>query len=375
MVVSQLPPPIHGSTVMTKTFMDSLASLGLDQVLLVQRDFSRNQEEVETFSSKKLLKAPAFLRRILSAARHEPGVCVYFAAVTPLALIGDIIALEIVKRRGVPVVLYLHGMGYAELAHRGAMWRQAVSRLFSGADRVVILTDYQRSDVPPFIKAGQLFVVSNTAGPELSAPERKPKRATFLFLSNLLPEKGIDVFLRAAALVAPEVDPVFVVAGAAQDNAYLATLKEQAVATGIGDRVEFVGRVDQVEKERLLSSATALVFPSRYPLETFGLVVLEAKRHGVPTIVSSHASLPFVVRDGIDGFVVSPNDAVGFASHMSELARDGQRGVEMGRSARSDYRERFSEDAFNAAWCGILSKYIPISGETFHGTGRTTGQK
>lgn len=94
---------------------------------------------------------------------------------------------------------------------------------------------------------------------------------------------------------------------------------------------EYLGRLDEADVYRQMARSHVLVLPSLF--EGFGLVIVEAMAAGLPVIASTHSAAPDIIRDGIDGFVLAPDDVDGLADRLARLA--GRRGdVEaMGREA------------------------------------------
>jgi glycosyltransferase involved in cell wall biosynthesis len=66
--------------------------------------------------------------------------------------------------------------------------------------------------------------------------------------------------------------------------------------------VEYVGEVDEQQKDRLLGGAHAYLFPIDWP-EPFGLTMVEAMATGTPVIAYRAGSVPEVVVDGVTGFI------------------------------------------------------------------------
>jgi glycosyltransferase involved in cell wall biosynthesis len=67
--------------------------------------------------------------------------------------------------------------------------------------------------------------------------------------------------------------------------------------------VEWVGEINDNEKQQFLGEARALLFPINWP-EPFGLVMIEAMACGTPAIAFPHGSVPEVIDDGVSGFIV-----------------------------------------------------------------------
>ncbi len=112
------------------------------------------------------------------------------------------------------------------------------------------------------------------------------------------------------------------------DRRYTPALKKQVQELGIADRVKFLDYVPYDDLPKMISGASALVFPSLW--EGFGLPVLEAMACGTPVITSNVSSLPEVAGDAailIDPYRVEEitdamqaiaNDS-GLRSHLSQL--------------------------------------------------------
>lgn len=81
-----------------------------------------------------------------------------------------------------------------------------------------------------------------------------------------------------------------------------------------GINVEFVGEVNDAQKNALLGKSAAFLMPIEWN-EPFGIVMIEAMACGTPVVAFSHGSIPEVVEEGITGFVVKDKqemiDAVG----------------------------------------------------------------
>jgi glycosyltransferase involved in cell wall biosynthesis len=100
-----------------------------------------------------------------------------------------------------------------------------------------------------------------------------------------------------------------------------------------GERVEYLGPVDDEAKNALLSSSAALLMPIEWE-EPFGIVMAEAMACGTPIVGFARGSVNEVVRDGVDGFVCSGNtEAVSAVGRLGAIDR---------RAVRLGCEQRFS---------------------------------
>src|SRR5262245_8022254 len=161
-----------------------------------------------------------------------------------------------------------------------------------------------------------------------------------LVVSRLNPLKGIESFLEAAALVAPDFPAVrFVIAGDTNPNErpYWSTLTGLTVRLGLTDRLTFAGLRRDVPQ--LLSAATISVMPSLN--EALSNVVLESMAAGAPTVATRVGGTPEAISDGVNGLLVPPGDPRAMASAIAALLRDQSRARRLGDAARQSIHERF----------------------------------
>lgn len=166
--------------------------------------------------------------------------------------------------------------------------------------------------------------------------------ATFFFL-GLLDEyhryKGLDVLLKALALLRESVDEVKLIVGGR--GSLLAEYRDLAHTLGLRNMVDFRGYIDQPELLDLYRRCTAFVLPSTSAAqEGFGLVAVEAMACGAPVVVSDVVGMaPEIERAGA-GLVVPPGNAAGLANALHTLATTP--GSAYGANGRTLVVEQFS---------------------------------
>jgi glycosyltransferase involved in cell wall biosynthesis len=166
----------------------------------------------------------------------------------------------------------------------------------------------------------------------------------FLFIGGLEPHKGIGVALEAFRRARD--------ARASLDIAGAGTMADACQAAARRDpRIRFHGFVTGEEKERLLGSADALLFPSLC-WEAVGLVMLEAFAHGVPVIASRTGGIPEFIEEGRTGFLVKPGDAVALATHIDRLAGD--------RAPIEAMREACRASAARLTWARTIGELVEV---------------
>jgi glycosyltransferase involved in cell wall biosynthesis len=121
--------------------------------------------------------------------------------------------------------------------------------------------------------------------------------APLVFLGRLEPEKGAHV----AIDIARRSGRRLVIAGN-RVTAHAAYFDAQIAPAVDGDRIAYIGPVDDQQKNDLLGSAAELLFPTLFD-EPFGIVMAESMACGTPVIALRNGAVPEVVRDGLTGYV------------------------------------------------------------------------
>jgi phosphatidylinositol alpha-1,6-mannosyltransferase len=162
--------------------------------------------------------------------------------------------------------------------------------------------------------------------------------------------KGHDMLIRTWPLVRWQVpNAQLVIAGEGDDRR---RLQDDATRMGLSDGVLFTGQVDEATLNALYDRCAVFAMPSR--AEGFGLVFLEAMRHGLPCIGSRADATRDVVLDGNTGFLVEPGDKDALASLIIALLENPALRSQLGERGRRRVEQVFSYDRFKAALASAL---------------------
>ncbi|RJR20349.1 MAG: glycosyltransferase family 1 protein [Desulfobacteraceae bacterium] len=349
LVIGQLPPPVHGSTVMADRFMQALRRNGFDARML-QKTFSRRMDDVGRVTISKIVRIPSHCAQLVRVIREfTPELCVFFISVGMTALAVDALLLRILRHHKIPYVLYFHGKGYSRNHTNGnTMQRMIAADALGSAHGGMVLGERLKSDVEGFMHRERLHVVPNGV-PDIERPAGKSTRDSenvqVLFLSNLVKTKGPMEFLKMAALVRKETARVrFKMVGRAVDARFHEEVFSFRREQMLEDVVEILGPLYGKEKEEVLNDTDILVFPTYK--DTFPLVNLEAMQHSIPVVSSNEGAIPDIVRDGINGFIVDPKNIPKLAAKTLALVQDPALRRRMGQAGRELYEKHYTIEAY-----------------------------
>jgi len=181
-----------------------------------------------------------------------------------------------------------------------------------------------------------------------------------LFFGTAEPYKGLDVLLRAFALLSPEVlnDTQLVVAGRA--TPYTPPMQALAQSLGINHRVVWkLGSVSETEVPQLFRSATLVAVPYRY-IDVSG-VLMTALALGKVVVANRIGGNPDVIQDGVHGRLVDPESPESMAKAFQELLTNPDRVRSMERAVEGLASTDFS-------WTTSAQKTIEVYKHVMNGS-------
>jgi glycosyltransferase involved in cell wall biosynthesis/quercetin dioxygenase-like cupin family protein len=216
----------------------------------------------------------------------------------------------LVKR---PVLTTIHGFSSEKIL--------PVYKKYDGRSYYVSISDADRS---PELT----YMATIHHGIDLEAFTFDPSGGEYLlFFGRIHPDKGVREAIEIARLAGRRL----LIAGIVQDECYFETEVKPHLD---GSQVEYVGSVGPDRRDNLLGRAACLLHPINFN-EPFGLSVVEANACGTPVIAFSRGSMPEIITDGVNGFLVSTvSEAVDAVQRIQTIRRSDCREVAEGRFSR-----------------------------------------
>ena len=210
------------------------------------------------------------------------------------------VAAKIVS--GKPLVLHVHATSFDQAASDNV--DPAIFKIekeaFEIADSVVAISEFVKRTLieKHGVSPDKITVIHNGSDvdepvhhePTLQELKAQGKKIV-LYHGRITVQKGVDYFVHAAQRVLQvEPDVVFVISGKGD---MIGQIMHQVGAMGLSQHFIFAGALWYEERDRMYQSADLVVMPS--VSEPFGLVPLEAIRHGTPSVISKQSGVSEVV--------------------------------------------------------------------------------
>jgi len=289
--------------------------------------------------------AGAFLfARIVSHVRRlhqtDPVDLIHAHAALPCGHAAMLLSREL----GIPYVVSVHGLDVysdVQVTGRAGQWCRRISRrVYESSRRVICISERVREQVLEGTGKCRTSVAYNGADPELffsSASESSPA-PIILSVGNLIPVKGHDLLLRAAACLAVEFPALaWEIIGDGPERARLQGLARELRIAGC---VRFLGRQSRQQVAEAMRRCTLFALPSRY--EGLGCVYLEAMSTGRAVIGCRGQGIAEVIRHGTNGFLIGPDNQKELTLAIAMLLRDPALRRDIGIAARETILEKFT---------------------------------
>lgn len=201
---------------------------------------------------------------------------------------------------------------------------QYLEEKIAAVDFVCCISSFARSQLmllSPYVHWKKFVVSRLGVDPELFSPrdlKREPETFEILCVGRLTPAKGQHLLIEAVERLASEGRRVRLrLAGSGPDEA---SLREQSAQFKSPECVAFDGPVNQDRIRALYAAADAFALPSF--AEGIPVALMEAMAMGIPCVTTRITGIPELIRDGIDGLLVTPSDVEELVAALAKLMDD-----------------------------------------------------
>lgn len=366
--ITPLPPPVHGSSMVSQSIKESRVLNGTFEMDFVNLSTSRTMEEIDKrswalYACKAVRFIGAYAKTLWLLATHRYDLCYLAITCHGVGFLKDAPFVLLCKLFGRKVVIHQHNKGMAKDADR-PIYRWLLPMVYRNT-KVILLSWRLYADIQKVVKREQVMICHNGI-PDTNSTETSVERHNdiphILFLSNLIVSKGVLVLLDALKIL-KEKGWKFICDFVGGETKELdgRRFAHEIETRGLDGIAVYHGRKYGKDKETFLRMADMLVFPTYYFNECFPLVILEAMMYGLPVISSDEGGIRDEVSDGINGFVVKPQDSTVLADTIGQLLDGKEIRNRMGTEGRLIFQKRFTMKCFENNIKRLLLNCIEVN--------------
>lgn len=354
LLLGPVPPPYGGQSVLVESILQSRLK---DRFGIIPLDCSHDLPG----GVKRVWLSLKFSILLIRILLSRPGLRIlHIHTSAGKAFFEKSFFAAIGRLFGKKIILHVHGGKSAEFwALAGAVKRRLIRYLLSLYDTLIVLSPAGRElykDIIGF--PGRVNVLPNAIRAERFEPAAKGRdRVTALFVGHLKPEKGLlDLFAALQVLPSSVMERLEVrIVGAADTRNNTGQVAGIYSAADLST-VRFVGLKTGAAKWREYADADIFLLPSH--TEDMPITVLEAMSCGLPVLATSVGSIPELIREGENGFLVPPHAPKLIAERIVRLFHDEALRKRMGianrRKAELEFGFGLFENRLGAIYESLL---------------------
>lgn len=346
--ITPLPPPVHGSAMVSQYIKDCKELQDTFQCDFVNLSTSRRMDEIGKQSLMKYLRfIGAYFIVLWKLLTHRYALCYLAITCHGMGFLKDAPFVLLCKLFYRKVIIHQHNKGMSKCVDKQP-YKWLLPLVYRNT-KVILLSWYLYPDIEKIVKKEQVIICPNGIPYDIDKEpefERKNDVPNIFFLSNLIPSKGVYVLLDACKLLR-EKGYCFICNFVGGETKEITKEKlESAIAErGLAEYAIYNGPKYGNDKNRFFEKSDIFVQPTFE--DCFPLTLLEAMEYGLPIISTDEGAIQDIVANGINGFTCKRNDSVSTAEAIEKLLKDKDLRTQMGKNGYKLFKEKFTLEVFN----------------------------
>lgn len=355
--ILHLPPPVHGAAMVGKYIQESKVICEHFETHYINLSTSTAINHVGKTGIGKFLKLILLQIHVLKMLlTNKYDLCYLTLTSTGPGFYKDFTIVFLVKLFGIKIIYHFHNKGIANNKKKiaGFLYRYCFHNTKS-----ILLSNHLKKDIENYVKDNNIFICPNgipfekkTSAIIKNTDPDKP--CCFLFLSNMMEEKGVFLLLEACQQLAAKYKSFTCHFAGPWADITEETFNDKVKKMGLLNKVTYHGKKYGAEKEELFMLADVFVFPTYYHNECFPLVLLEAMKFQLPVISTFEGGIPDIIDDTETGYLIQQKNLIQLAEKMELMINNSKHRVLLGRRGFEKYREQFMLEKFEKRITEIL---------------------
>jgi len=309
--LGRFAPPMHGAARMNELYFNSLKKDRDFDVKKIKLNKYEHLEDIGKINFNQLKFFFKTMGELINKIRiFNPEIIYIEMAPKGAAFFRDSIYILISKIFRKKIFIQFHAKGAKETTK--SRIAQLYYKFIFKQTQIILLSEILFKDISNVARENQIEILPNRIPDEITDKEfeqilkerEKNKKPILLFLSNMIESKGpIDVLRICNKLDKEGIDFECNFVGKFQNENFKEKFESKIKEFNLQEKCKYLGAKYGKEKNKILEKTNYLIFPTRYPEETFGLVILEAFMFGIPVLSYDTGSISEIISKKNLGFV------------------------------------------------------------------------
>ena len=367
--IGALPPPVHGSAVVSKQIKESKVINEAFCSDWVNLSTSRSMDEIgKTTLAKPFRLMGALLREFWLLMTRRYDLCYLAITCHGIGFLKDSPFVLMAKMFRRKIVIHQHNKGMTNDVDRWP-YRWLLPLCYKNA-KVILLSWYLYQDIGKVVKKEDVYICPNgikvqefKGSRTIEALEKRNVdseiicRPRLFFLSNLMGSKGVLVLLDALKILKDNgISCVCDFVGGETKEIDTKRFNSEVEKRGLNEIAVYHGKKYGKDKMRIFRETDIFVHPTMD--DCFPLVILEAMEQGKPIVTTAIGGIPDIVDEGKTGLIAKAGDSKSLAGCLERLIVDNNQRLLMGKAGRIRLIQNFTEEVFEKRMKDILEDCI-----------------
>lgn len=358
--IMHMPPPVHGAAMMGQYIHDSKLINETFECIYINPSASQSVAEVGKISLRKIgFLFSNLITIIKTVIREKPDLCYLTPSAWDFGFYRDWFTIEILKLIGCNIIVHFHNKGIKSFEKK--WYNKLLYKSFFRNIKAIFLAENLINEFRNYLKPQYTFICPNGIKPTLNGPyirkhTHSPYR--FLFLSNMMLEKGVYILLEACSVIKGKGFNFTCDFIGKWSDITEEAFNYKVNELNLNDSVTAYGAKYGDAKKHFFENADALVFPTYYHGETFGLVLLEAMEYALPCISTKEGGIPSVLKNRETGWIIPPQNISELVDRMIRFIQNPNEGLRMGEKGNREFLKEYTITSFEKKMHNILKQSI-----------------
>ena len=359
--ILHFPPPVNGAALMGKYIKESKVINTNYETEFVNLTASFNLQGIGKGSFSKILTILKILKNVFSSlSKKDYDLCYMTLTAKGAGFYKDFLIVLLLKCFRKKIVYHFHNKGVENRSKR--KFDNLLYRIVFKNTSSIVLSPSLSKDIEKYVAKNNIYTCPNGIPIEEKSNSISAKmtsehsgRCKFLFLSNMMKEKGVFVLLKALdELKRRNINFECHFIGdwsGISENEFEKVVKEYELSKYIYAH----GKKYGAEKSYFLLNSDVFVFPTYYHNECFPLVLLEAMQYSLPIISTPEGGIADLIIDGETGLLSQQKNIKVLVDHLQKMIEDKELRVSYGRAGRKRFEKYYTLSAFENNLMAILN--------------------
>jgi len=351
--IGPFPNPISGVSLANEVAYKMLSKNKKYEVSKIDTSYPIFQEDIGTFSLKKFLFFLGLNFKFYKILKNHviyftPGQTFFgILKYAVYILIGSLFKKEL--------IIHVHGNHLGkEYSNLKGFKKKLFYYLISKCNKGIVLSESLKSNLTPFLPQEKIFILYNFAEDYLFDKDVIVDNSSLkiTYLSNLMEENGILFLLDSLNILEKQnISYEAKIAG----NIDGALKKKIHYKLNKLNNTNYLGVVEGNAKKELLEWSNTFILPTFYRMEGQPISIIEAMATNNVIISTNHAGIPDIIKNGKNGFLVEPKNAMAIFKKLAYLS-DNLNDIEIfADTNKKNFNTNFTIDKFGRELKNIIN--------------------